>query len=303
MLYSSIQNAIKIWNKPHMSVDYMDPSNTYANFVDMAPKVKSIVVLDATGFEYDVNRGENAYYISELAPTFEFSEQMIDYYNTAEVVMPDEQGGIQFIEKDGGMPSGVVGTNLLESMMNAEDIIRSSGPINRFFEGYHVRGDDIITYWDTRLEKSNIEKLASNSLRSINPDKSDVRTDSAWFAKLYLDTHLSGWTKPVFLVLNSLIFKERESDPITSTKYYTSIASTSILNSLEHHPFGSEVVQAYWKDVDKYSLHDLDDAGLETAATKYIQSHNWQAEHGIISDDPRQFVKEIRSSWAAEVSA
>jgi hypothetical protein len=298
MLGDVLHKAKTKWNKPGLAVDYMPPEQTYSLFVNKISDSKSAVVLDAENYGRNVYAEETEYFLSELAPDYEFLEQMIDYYNKAEILMPSP---IDYIQRNGGIPDGVKGTNLLDSLTNVSDIVESSGPIARYFSGYHVRGDDIITYWDTRVGKENIIKIDQNSRRRINPDKSDIRSDTAWFAKLYLDPALAGWTKPAFLVLNSLTYKERESHSITASKEYSAIAAVSILNSLEHHPFGNQVAKRYWRpDVDKYPITELDDDGLEEAMRAYQSSHSWQVEEGILESDPRKALDGLRGSWAAQ---
>jgi hypothetical protein len=291
----ALARAKEHWHKPGFAVDYMPPESTWNMFCEMANKSQSIVVVDASAFDTCVRAEENAYLVDSLIPDYEYSELLKQYYNTAEILTPDG-----LIERNGGMLSGVLPTNLGDSIFNVADLATSFGPLARYLIGYHVRGDDIILYFDTAIRQQNISAMGRQSFRTINPDKSDIRTNSAWFAKLYLDPDLHGYTKPIFLVLNSLMFKERESDAITSSKYYASIAATSIIASLEHHPWGDEVRQEYWASADKYPIRSLERSGLTEAMSAYQSSHSWMVEHGILDSDASRAVENLRSSWAAE---
>jgi hypothetical protein len=287
-------------------VDYVDQATLYQRFLEFQAHSKSIVVLDAHAYDHDVTSGEQQTYISELGANYPEQDTvsfLSDWYNKAEFTMPTDDGtGIVYISKDGGMPSGTKGTNLIDSISNVNDIIESLGPLASHVIGIIVLGDDIIVFFNSVVDTTGINKMASNSRRVINADKSDVFPDTAWFAKVYLDPDLPGWTKPVFLVLNSLTFKERESESIAASKYYGAIAATSILNSLENHPFGTQIVEYYWKRIDKYPIAGFTDKELAPAAEHYLKSHSWAVEHGQYPDSSREFVRTLKNSWAAKLS-
>jgi hypothetical protein len=275
----------------------MPPEDTWKLFCMMAAESQSITVIDSTLYDTTVHANENEASVELFVGNYEFKELLKEYYNYAEILVPSGH-----IERKGGMLSGRTDTNFTDSWTNVADLIQSVGPILRYFVGYHVRGDDIILYWNTQVRKDNIKALSTKSRRTINPDKSDIRQDTAWFAKLYLDPGLDGWTKPGFLVCNSLMYKERESDAISSSKEYAAIAATSILSSMEYHPWGDEFRNIYWKRCDKYPIRDFGRRELIPAMEAYQSAHSWQVEHGILPQDPGEAVDKLRASWAAETS-
>jgi hypothetical protein len=293
-----LQKAKAHWNKPGAAVDHMPPEQTWKCFVEMAAASQSISVIDSTLYDTTVHANENDASVELFIPSYEFKDLLKSYYNTAEILMPKGE----MIERNGGMSSGRTDTNFTDSWTNIADLVQSARAIVRYLVGYHVRGDDIILFWDTQVRQDNIKALSNQSRRTINPDKSDIRTSSAWFAKLYLDPDLDGWTKPGFLVCNSLMYKERESDAITSSKEYAAIAATSILSSMEYHPWGDKFRNTYWKRCDKYPIQSFGTEELIPAMEAYQSSHSWQVEHGILPEDPWQAVETLRRSWAAELS-
>jgi hypothetical protein len=293
-----LRRAKEHWNKPGFAVDYMPPEQTWKHFCVKAAESQSISVIDSTLYDTTVHANENDASVELFIPQYEFKDLLKEYYNYAEILMPKGE----MIERNGGMSSGRTDTNFTDSWTNVADLVQSAGPILRYLVGYHVRGDDIILFWNTQIRKTNITGISRESRRSINPDKSDIRTNSAWFAKLYLDPDLSGWTKPGFLVLNSLSYKERESDAITSSKEYAAIAATSILSSMEHHPWGDKLRNAYWKRCDKYPIQSFGRQELLPAMRAYQSSHSWMVEQGILQKDPAEAADTLRRSWASEVN-
>jgi hypothetical protein len=291
-----LRRAKEHWNKPGSAVDHMPPEQTWKLFCMKAAESQSISVIDSTLYDTTVHANENEASVELFIPGYEFKDLLKEYYNKAEILMPKGE----MIERNGGMSSGRTDTNFTDSWTNIADLIQSAGPILRYFVGYHVRGDDIILFWSTQVRKQNIEGISRRSRRTINPDKSDIRSSTAWFAKLYLDPGLQGWCKPGFLVANSLSFKERESDAITSSKEYAAIAATNILSSMEHHPWGDEFRSQYWRRCDKYPITSFGREELVDAMKAYQSSHSWQVEHGILPEDPAEAVDKLRASWAAE---
>jgi hypothetical protein len=294
-----IARAKADWNKPEAAVNYFPPEQTWKQFGDLAARGQTAVVLDATLYDTTVHANENEASAMYFIPDYEHRDLLVEYMNKAEILMP--QG--EMIERNGGKTSGGTDTNFTDSWTNIGDIVQSLGPILRYLVGYIVNGDDIILVFSTVVRKENISRLSRESRRNINPDKSDIKTDTAWFSKLYLDDRLDGPTKPLFLIANSLSFKERESDPITSSKEYVAIASTSILAPLEYHPFGDEFRSIYWKRCDKYHIQSFGRQELIPAMKRYLSSNSWKVEHGILPEDPGKAVDAIRQSWAAEASA
>lgn len=300
MLDSAIANAKANWiSTDRTTVHYTDLNTAFQWICDKISQCQSVVMLDASNYDMSVYQEEISGSLRLLAPEYEHIEVLIEYYNTAPILAP-----IGYILRKGGILSGTVGTNILDSITNILDIVRACELIGlaRYIIGIRVNGDDIVVFLSTQARSKNINDIDKGSKRTISEAKSSITTSSAWFSKIYFDPGLPGPTKPVHLVVNSLAFKERESDAVTSSKEYAAIAATQILGYLEHHPWGTIIRDEYWRKCDKYPISgfDANDPQVREVAGAYLSRHNWAVETGQLPSDPVAYFKELQSSWAAE---
>jgi hypothetical protein len=278
---------------------FSPPQRWYELMVEHSPKVKTWVVMDASDYNKYVYPEEVDYYTNATILDYEFAPLISDLAKYKEVQTPDG-----YIERNGGTMSGDIRTSPQNSFTNVGENTNAitKRKLDRYVVIILVNGDDIIIGFETGFNKTDINALAEGRIRKFNPDKGFTSSTAAWFSKTYLDPSLGGPTKPIYLVGNSVIFKEKESDPATSGKEYALIAATAQLEYLEHHPSGTEVVKAY-RSIDKYdnSILHGDNERAVSAARAYISRHNYQVEAGQIRGDPRQLLEDVNNSWVWQV--
>jgi hypothetical protein len=283
-------------SKEHLySFFYTDPRTLFERFVSKIADANQAVVMDSTQYDSTVQEPELRAVSNALASDYPYIGLLADYLVHASIIMPDGD-----IARRGGVPSGSVITNILDGITNIADLQEAFERVGlwKWLSSIVVNGDDICLLFKTKIDKKNIDKVSRYSRRELNPDKSDLRQSTAWFSKLYLDSTLEGPCKPGFLVLNSLMFKEHQLDPVTGSKEYVAIATAQQVSYLEHHPDGSYIAQAV-KSVDKYPVDKFTDQELDDAADRYLDDHSWMVEHGQI-DGKSEFIKSLKTGFYAK---
>lgn len=271
-------------NNKHIKLFYCRPEEVSRWVKDSSSRVQHWANLDATQYDATVRASELAECIHHFAGDYEFADLLADYQIRASLVL--SQGDLI---RQGGMPSGSKITNLGDGWTNVADVLGGLErmKILRYLEAVLVSGDDISLGFSTKLTKSNINKLNRYSRRNINADKSMLR-EYVWNSKWYMDEDIM--TRPVYRVINSMIFKEHQTNPITGSKEYVTIAFAQQVKDLEEHPLFEKLLPAFLA-VNKYPLSSMGDDQIREAADHYVDEHYNAQVH--TSDE---FIKQLRES-------
>lgn len=248
-------------------------------------EVKFWMNVDASQYDSTVQQHELASCVEYFAGEYELARLLAEYLSYSSLVMPERD-----INRSGGMPSGSKFTNLGDGWTNVNDIMESLHvmKLDRYVVCVLVNGDDISIGFNTKLTDANMGKLAKLSRREINPAKSVVG-QYVWNSKWYADDNII--TRPIGRVLNSMAFKEHQSDPITGSKEYVAISIAQQLKDVELHPMGSEFIKEVHK-YDKYPIAKFTDKELIDAATTYVEDHGWRDD----IQTPQELIATVRSS-------
>jgi hypothetical protein len=250
-------------------VFYTEPSKLKEWYQRYSSEVVEWVNLDAAQFDSTVTASEIAQMVEYFAPGYTFKDLVSEYLIHAALVMPEGD-----LTRDGGQPSGSKTTNLFDGFCNTIDIIEAFRryKLDRYIVCIVVNGDDITIGLKTRLTKDNLTKISHASRRNIHEDKS-VIGEFVWNSKWYVRENVL--TRPVFRVLNSLMYSERMKDSIYGSKEYIEIATTQQLSDIEEHPYGAEIIKAV-ANITKYHISGMSDEQLAPAMEAYQDAHSWK---------------------------
>jgi hypothetical protein len=236
------------------------------------------VVLDYTQFGATVTAFELASIHQWLAQDCQNQGQVdhvIDHYCRCPIIGP----GPRIVERTAGMPDGKITTNLGGSMANMFDTDHTitSLKLDKFCKGWLINGDDIGMLFSTLITPKNLADMAKQTTRVLNPDKCVISNEGAWFSKVcYFEDY---FCKPAMLVLNSTIFKEHESDPLTGTAAYMAVAIAQQVEWLKDHPNGESIARMI-KRCDKHPIETIPDDERKEAEQVYLAKHNWMEDAG-----------------------
>lgn len=243
---------------------------------------------DWSYFDTAVRGNELEAGIEYFCSNYEYASLLRLYARKAAIVMPRSD-----IQRDGGMLSGRKSTNLEDGFHNGEDTAESLERVGlfKFAESFGINGDDQVVGFSTKITTRNLEQIGKYSRRDLNPGKCQIAPDWIWFSKWYMDENIM--TRPVFRVLNSLMFKEREINLMDEGfKVYVAISRAQIISDCEQHPL-SDVLISEMAKIEKYPLTTFEDGELIEAAELYLQQHNWRAEW---TASPRDLVDTLKST-------
>lgn len=237
-------------------------TNNWSNVVQWAN-------LDAANFDSSVTASEIKQMVEYFAPNYEFKDLVSEYLVHASLVMPEGD-----LPRDGGIPSGSKTTNLFDGFCNILDILEALAryKLLKYVECICVNGDDISIGLSTRLTNENLEKIGSASRRNIHAEKS-VLGDFVWNSKWYIDENLM--TRPVFRVLNNMMFSERMKSAIYGSKEYIELAIAQQCEDIEQHPFGEQIIKSV-AGISKYHISTMTNEQLLPAAEAYQDAHSWK---------------------------
>jgi hypothetical protein len=274
---------------------YCDKDTLYEKFAARETQASCVVVMDSTQYDSTVQATEIQTIYKSLWPEYSHTQLLADYACEASIVMPSGD-----VERRGGIPSGSVTTNFVDGITNVADLQEAyeRAGLWKWLTSVIVNGDDIILFFSTRIRKDNVEKVSRYSRRELNPDKSDIKPNTAWFSKQYLDPTLEGPCTVGFRVLNSLMFKEHQRNPITGAREYVAIATSQQIEDMKHHPEG-EYFSRLVKAEDKYPVESFTDDELREAAEEYLKDHRYEVEHGQLPDSVPDFIAKVKSSFYA----
>lgn len=277
-------------SKPHqIFVFYTQLSGLKEWFAKFEGEVMQWVNLDATVYDSTVTAVELDQLVEYFVGDFEFSEFIAQYLKQAELALPHG-----LMSRYGGMPSGSKFTNLGDGWTNVLDIIESFArfKLDRFIVCIAVNGDDITVGLSTKLSEDNLKKISTVSRRNINYTKSELGT-YVWNSKLVVEVDQSGEvliTRPAWRVYNSLCFTERVRGPIFASKEYIELATASILQDIEEHPYGDQIIDLV-ASVTKFHLSTMSNDQLQDAANAYLGDNVWREER-----DTNELIDSLRST-------
>lgn len=279
-----VRNSIKLF--------YCKPEDIADWYKDQSSDVLDIVNADASRYDSTVGAGELADSVRYLASEFEFANLVSDYLVGAKLILAEGD-----VDRYGGMPSGSKCTNIVDGLTNVWDHLEALKRLglHKYLRFILVNGDDISFGFATRISKENLDKWSRYSRRELNAEKSVVG-EFVWNSKWYMDDKMM--TRPFYRVLNSLMFKEHQSNPITGSKEYVAIATAQQLQDVSQHPLAYQIVPLI-KKIDKYPIDSFTDVELYQAADAYLDDHNWQIDAGVSSAS--KLVKQLKSGIYAEV--
>jgi hypothetical protein len=266
-------------DKPNVLPFYCTPDHALKLVQRNLSETLQVVVFDSTAFDSTVKADELVDSHTWAAEEFQGLSHVVDYILRAPVKLPDGD-----LNRYGGMPSGCVTTNGIgDGANNLRDIMFCLEAQNllRYVKFVMVNGDDIAVFFTTPIDSANIDKVSALTSRDINSDKSEVTRDSVFFSKVFYCEKY--WCKPMFLVLNSIMFREHEADPLTGTKEYTAVVIAQQCEYLKYHPNGEKIVRLI-KEFDKYPIETFDKKELEPALNLYKSKHNWMDETGQMEE-------------------
>jgi hypothetical protein len=281
----NVSNEIKLF--------YDDPQGIHKWYSNKSAKVIDWLNADASSFDASVGRSELADMVRYLGGSYRYSGLLADYLARASLVMPEGD-----IVRNGGMPSGSKITNWGDSYANTRDgleVIEELG-ISRYLEVILCNGDDISLGFTTKLNNEQLGKWDRYSRRNINAEKSIVG-DYVWNSKWYIDNNIM--TRPIFRVLNSLMFKEHQFNPITGSKQYVAVAVAQQLEDVAQHPLADELYKQIAK-IDKYPLSSFTDEELIPYVEAYLDDHSWAADW---MGSPKNYIKKLRRTPYADIES
>jgi hypothetical protein len=257
---------------------YCEPGEIHRWFQNQSSGVVCWVNIDATGYDRNVGASELAVAVQHLAGGYEFTNLVSDYIIRASLVMPAGD-----IHRNGGQPSGSKQTNWGDALTNLLDHLEALSRLGllKYLRCVLINGDDITFGFSTWVTAQNREKWARYSRREINPSKSHTGK-FGWNSKWYIDDEIM--TRPVYRVLNSLMFKEHQTNPITGSKEYVAIATAQQLEDLADHPLADLVLREV-KRIDKYPVEAFTAKELRPAMEAYVDDHNWSVDWMSTVDD------------------
>lgn len=271
---------------------YDTPENIQTWYDHWNGEVIDWVNADATQYDVTVRAAELSACIQYFGGDCEFLDNVEDYIISADIVMPYGD-----IKRRGGMPSGSKITNLGDGWTNVADVLEAFErlKLRKFIKCIILNGDDISVEMATKVDTKTLDKFDRYSRRNVNPGKSKIG-GFLWNSKWYIEGELR--TRPVYRVLNSLMFKEHQINPITGSKEYVAIATAQQLQDIEQHPL-SDLVYRLIAKIDKYPISQLSDAQLVEAAEAYVDDHNWNVDW---VSDPATMIRDLKKSRYAEIA-
>ena len=281
----NIQNEIKLF--------YDTPEGIHKWYTNKSTSVIDWLNADASSFDASVGRSELADIVRYLGGGYRYSDLLADYTATAALVMPEGD-----IVRNGGMPSGSKLTNWGDSYANTRDgieVINQLG-LSKYLEVILCNGDDISLGFSTKLRNEQLEKWDRYSRRNINAEKSQVGS-YVWNSKWYIDNKIM--TRPIFRVLNSLMFKEHQFNPITGSKQYVAVTVAQQLADVAEHPLADALYKEIGK-IDKYPLSSFTDEELIPYVEAYLDDHSWAADW---MGNPKNYIKKLRRTPYADLEA
>jgi len=265
---------------------YCEPKTIKTWFKDKCSRVRCWVSGDATQYDSDVGKSELSTSCRALSGNYEFSDLLVEYTTKSNLVLPEGD-----LVRDGGQPSGSKQTNWGDGFTNVEDTLETIEDIGllKFLICILVNGDDITTGFSTRITEKNLSEWSKYTRRCLNPDKCHIG-QTIWNSKWYIDENIM--TRPIFRVLNSMMFKEHETDPITGSKQYVAISIAQQIEDIAEHPLADEFIRLV-KSIDQYPIDKFTESELLEYADAYLSSHSWMEEAGQL-DSAKMLVSKLK---------
>lgn len=275
--------------KMDIFVFYTEPSKFKEWYANVESKCSEFINADATAYDTTVEGVETDYTLDFMCSGYEFVNLLKEYERKCFLMTPEGD-----ITRDGGKGSGMKTTGYGNSITNCQDRNESyvKAKLDGYLIGFGVNGDDITDAVTTKLTKHNIEQISKFSRRTLNVDKFIVG-DFVWNSKWYIGQDRSGeiiMTRPIYRLLNSTMYSERQKNAIYFSKEYTAIALAQQLRDVEEHPLGLDIAQLYRK-YDKYHISEFSDEQLSPAVDAYLDEHNYL--EGL---DTKSFLGPLRKS-------
>ena len=267
---SAINETIANVNTKHsILVLYVDPSKIQEWMQGFASEVVCWLNVDSEKYDQSVTASEIRKMVEVFYPQYEFKDLLTEYLIYALIIAPEE-----VISRNGGEVSGSKTTNLFDGYSNINDLLEVLDKLGllKYVVCILVNGDDITIGFSTQLEQKNLIKISDLSRRNINPDKSLI-SDHIWNSKWYVDEEIQ--TRPIFRVLNSLMYSERRKESIYGSKEMIEIANAMILKDVEDHPIGESLIKAV-ANVSKYHISSMSNEQLDEAVEYFIEDQAWR---------------------------
>ena len=288
---SAIDNTVKaVSTKFPILVLYVDPRMIREWYNNFSSEVTCWMNVDAESFNKGVTPEENRFTANYLYPDYEFKDLLIEHGNRSDIVTPDG-----LVSRYGGIDSGRKTTNIDEGIDNINDLLEALEIMKllKYVVCLLVNGDDISIGLSTKITQDNLLKLSELSRRSINAEKS-VADVYLWNSKWYCDDDYL--TRPVFRVLNSLMFSERRKDSIYGSKEMIEIITSQILEGVVEHPLGKQLIKEM-ASITKYHISTMSDEQLGEAAEIFLEDQAWRQ---ILTKE--EFLALVRSSAYAKTN-
>jgi hypothetical protein len=250
-------------------VMYTEPSKLQKFVANRWSQVVQWANLDASQFDASVTASEIRQMVEYFAGDYAFKDLVSEYLCRASLVMPEGD-----LTRDGGQPSGSKTTNLFDGFANVLDLLEAfvRFKLERYIECIIVNGDDITIGLSTKLSKDNLERISKASRRNIHPDKSVVG-DYVWNSKLYVNENLL--TRPVFRVLNNIMYTERLKSSVYGSREYTEVSTAQQTKDIEQHPFGPEIIRKI-ASISKYHISGMSDEQLRPSVEAWLDAHSYK---------------------------
>lgn len=286
---SAITNTINsVSTKHEILVLYIDPLMIREWMNNFNSEVRCWLNVDSEKFDQGVTPSENKQTVNIFAPEYEFKELLVEYSNRADIILPSE-----IILRNGGKSSGEKTTNLDDGYDNIQDLLEVLDKMHliQYVVCILVNGDDITIGLSTQFTEKNLIKLSELSRRTINPDKSIV-SNHIWNSKWYVDEDIQ--TRPVFRVLNSLMYSERRKESIYGSKEMIEIINSMILKDVEQHPIGPDLIRMV-ASASKIHISTMSDEQIAEAVEYFIEDQSWRQ-----IDSVSEMTSKIRSTEYAQ---
>jgi len=275
-------------------VFYTEPSKFKEWYANIQHKVTEFVNCDASDYDSTVERVETDYTLDFMCKDYEFVSLLKSYEGECALMTPEGD-----ITRNGGKGSGMKTTGYGNSLTNCQDKHEAycKAKLDKYLVGFGANGDDITEAVSTKFSKHNIEQISKFSRRTLNIDKFIVG-DFVWNSKWYIGMDRSGeiiMTRPIYRLINSTMYSERQKNAIYFSKEYTALALAQQLKDVEEHPLGLDIAKAYRK-IDKYHISEFSDEQMSEAVDAYLDEHNY-----LEGMNSKSYLSSIRDSVYASL--
>lgn len=275
------------WN----NLEVVDDALTHGIRVAMQNK-SDLISSDFSGFDMRVNsvlidsvREMLKFWFKPSAtPTLDY---LFDAFKTVGMLTPD---GL-WLNRDGGVPSGSVFTNLVDTLVNLVCSYYVAARTGSKLNFTVALGDDAVNVWTPTIPQDELEDVISELGLVSSKEKQFVSPHSAHFLQRL---HSAGYVvdgkfvgvRPLFRSFNGMLSYERRRDPRDWNRYLAAARTIMQLENSKWHPQFREFVQLLTSGEEMLSQLDATEIFRRAGGAKRIGSVLGSASFAFTSRDP-----------------